>query len=405
MPQKLKRQLISALLLFPLLIPMVSFAQDIVPIYFFKTDGCPHCAKEKVFLDKLKQEDGNIEVLEFELSKNPENIDLLKKLSGDLSMDVSGVPITFIGDGYFVGYQSDEIHGALIKKLIEKHRTEKCADIAGPIINEFQEQCEKEKEEQNKKSQLSIPGKINLPFFGEKDIKNLSLPVLTIVIGAIDGFNPCAMWVLIFLISLLLGMKNRKRMWILGATFIISSATVYFLFLSAWLNLFLFLGFIFWVRLFVGLTAIASGTYYLKKYFTDKADVCEISQSKKQQKIFEKLKNITRKKQLWLSLVGIVLLAGAVNLVELICSAGLPAVYTQILSMSGLSSLQYYGYLLLYIFIFMMDDMVVFAIAMITLKNVHLTKKYSRLSAIVGGILMLAVGLLLIFKPGWLMFG
>jgi hypothetical protein len=311
------------------------------------------------------------------------------------------VPVTFIGSHFFVGYQGDETSGALIKSLVAEHRTKKCPDMAAPIIDEFQKSCE----EKQKKSQVSIPEKINLPLLGELEIKKFSLPVLTIVIGAIDGFNPCAMWVLIFLISLLLRMENRKKMWALGIVFIMSSAAVYFLFMAAWLNLFIFLGFIFWVRLAIGLIALASGAYYLKKYFTDKAEVCQISESKKQQKVFDKLKNIVQKEKFWLALAGIILLAAAVNLVELICSAGLPAIYTQILSLNELPGLQYYLYLLLYILVFMLDDIIVFTAAMITLKTMGLTKKYSRFSSLVGGIAMLIIGLLLIFKPGLLMFG
>ena len=107
----------------------------------------------------------------------------------------------------------------------------------------------------------------------------------------------------------------------------------------------------------------------------------------------------------YLALVGIVVLAFAVNLVELICSAGLPAVYTQVLFLSNLARWQYYFYILFYIFIFMLDDLLIFFIAMTTLRLTGLTTKYSRWSHLIGGILMLIIGLLLIFKPEWLMFG
>lgn len=375
-------------------------AQEKTIIYFFEADGCPHCAKEKAFLEKLKLEDPDIEIKEYEITKNKQNQELLKRMSDKLFVNISNIPITFIGNKFFVGYQDDETHGALIKNLINEHRAKKCPDIAGPLISEYQKECE-----ENQNSQPSAPENIHLPFWGETNIKNLSLPLFTIIIGGIDGFNPCSMWVLIFLIGLLLGMKNKKRMWILGGTFIFSSSLVYFLFMAAWLNLLLFIGFIFWIRIAIALIAVVSGIYYLKKYMEGKADVCEISENKKQQKIFDKLKKITQKNQFWLALAGIILLAAAVNLVELICSAGFPAVYTQVLTLSHLSAPQYYSYLILYIFFFMLDDIIIFTIAMLTLKNVHLTKKYSRFSCLVGGILMTLIGLLLIFKPAWLMFG
>jgi len=212
------------------------------------------------------------------------------------------------------------------------------------------------------------------------------------------------MWTLLFLISLLLGMQDRRRMWILGSSFIITSALVYFLFLSAWLNLFLFLGVVTWVRWIIALVALGSGTYYLYDYCRNQSG-CSVMGDEKRQAVFNKLKEITQKKQFFLALGGIILLAIAVNLVELVCSAGLPAVYTQVLSLSNLASWQYYLYLALYILVFMLDDLFIFFTAMLTLKAVGIESKYSRLSHLIGGILMVIIGTLLLFKPSWLMFG
>ena len=105
------------------------------------------------------------------------------------------------------------------------------------------------------------------------------------------------------------------------------------------------------------------------------------------------------------ALAGIIALAVAVNLVELLCSAGLPVVFTQILALNNLPTWQYYAYLILYIFIFILDDLIVFILAMLTLKMTGLGNKYARYSHLIGGAVMVIVGLLLIFKPEWLMFG
>jgi hypothetical protein len=223
-------------------------------------------------------------------------------------------------------------------------------------------------------------------------------------LGALDGFNPCAMWALLFLISLLIGMENKKRMWIFGSTFIIASAFVYFLFMAAWLNLLLFIGFIFWIRVIIGLVALGGGAYNLKEYFSNPAGVCKVTGGEKRQKFFERLKNIVYRKNFYIALGGIIILAFAVNLVELICSAGLPVIFTQVLALSDLSIWQYYFYMLLYILIFMLDDLIVFFLAMATLQVTGITSKYSRISHLVGGTLMLIIGLLLIFKPELLMF-
>jgi len=256
----------------------------------------------------------------------------------------------------------------------------------------------------NAQELTEIPETLNLPFVGEFKTASVSLPILTVIIGALDGFNPCAMWVLLFLISLLLNMKDRKRMWILGSAFIIASAFVYFLFMLAWLNLLIFLGFLKWVRIIIGLVALTSAFYNLKKWYNNRPG-CPAAKNEKRRKVFERIRNIVGRKQFILALGGIILLAFAVNLVEVLCSAGLPVVYTQILTLNEIPTSQYYLYLILYIFIFLIDDLIIFIVAMVSLKAVGLTTKYTRTSAFIGGLLMLIIGLLMIFRPEWLMFG
>jgi hypothetical protein len=155
----------------------------------------------------------------------------------------------------------------------------------------------------------------------------------------------------------------------------------------------------------IGAIAIGGGSYNLKEYFTNKEGTCKVTNNQKRRAVFEKLKKITQHQSFYWALGGIILLAFAVNLVELICSAGLPAVYTQILTLSELATWQYYLYLLLYILFFMIDDLFVFFVAMKTLQVTGITTKYSRWSHLIGGILMIVIGLLLIFKHQWLMFG
>jgi hypothetical protein len=193
-------------------------------------------------------------------------------------------------------------------------------------------------------------------------------------------------------------------MWILGSSFIIASGAVYFLFLAAWLNLFLFLGFVLWVRIVIGLVALGSGGLHIRSWWKNR-EGCEIIEEEKRKKMFDKIRNIIAEKKFWLAVSGVVILAGAVNLVELVCSAGLPAVYTQVLALANLPTWQYYGYLFLYIFIFMFDDMLIFFIAMTTLRMKAIEAKFTKYSSLIGGVIMLIVGLLLLFKPGWLMFG
>lgn len=399
---KIKAIIISIICLFLFNCNFAAANSEPINIYFFWGDGCPHCAKEKVFLEYLKSKYPQIEVHSYEVWNNAENRQLLTELGQKLNINISGVPFTVVGEEHFIGWYDDQSTGKSIEDEIKCAIENGCRDVAGEVLATEEQ---KSQQADQKKGNSILPQKMNIPFVGEVETKNLSLPVLTIVFGTLDGFNPCAMWTLIFLITLLLGMKNKKRMWILGVAFLVASSSVYFLFMTAWLNLILFIGFIFWVRVGIGLVGLAAGGFNLKEYFTKPEISCKVSDHEKRKKTFDKLKEITQRESFYFALAGIILLAFAVNLVELICSAGFPAVYTQVLAISHLATWQYYLYILLYIFFFMLDDMIVFFLAMITLQATGLTTKYVRMSNLVGGVLMVIIGLLLIFKPAWLMFG
>ena len=335
-----------------------------------------------------------------------------------MESQAEAVPFLVIGDEYFVGY-SEEVTPGEIERRVKECSLGGCPDSVGPIVGVTAvppKEAKPPEPEQPKTVDSATAtttsagaGKtekmINLPFVGNVNALTFSLPLLTVIMGLLDGFNPCAMWTLLFLISLLLGMQDRKKMWLLGTAFIAASAAVYFMFMAAWLNLIILLGFMVWVRIALGLLALFGGGYSLKEYFTNKDNTCKVEESDNKQKIFERLKAVVQHNSLWLALGGIIALAFVVNLVELICSAGLPAVYTQVLAINELPGWQHYFYILLYIFFFMLDDMFVFIAAMVTLKLTGLTTKYTRMSRLIGGVLMLIIGLLLIFKPEWLILG
>lgn len=376
-------------------------ADNNLNVYLFWGEGCPHCAKEKTFLNKILPNYPTVKLNTYEVYYNQTNVGYMQDVAKALDIDASGVPFMVIGDLGIIGYGE-----GTTDKEIESHikycLANSCSDSVNSIVNNNKE-IEKKETPIKSKSDKKI---INLPFVGEIDALNFSLPLLTVIVGALDGFNPCAMWTLLFLISLLLGINNRRRMWVLGLAFIAASASVYFLFMAAWLNLILFLGFVIWVRYAIGSLAIFGGGHNLISFIKNRNKTgCEVTGSEKRQEVFAKMKAIAQQNSLWLALGGIVLLAFAVNLVELICSAGLPAVFTQVLTLSGLPIWQYYSYILLYIFFFMLDDMIVFAIAMFTLKATGISTKYGKISKLIGGIIMVIIGILLIFKPEWLMFG
>ena len=306
----------------------------------------------------------------------------------------SHVPYTVIGTTGIIGF-NDTVKN-YITNALTKYSEEDYVDIVDVVKNNL-----------DVSYTINYPeGEYSVPILGKIDPKTVSLPLISVVIGLVDGFNPCAMWVLIFLISMLFNMKDKKRMWFLGITFLVTSALVYLVFMLAWLQVAIGLTQIVWVRYIISLIALIGAYININSYLKSlkKDDGCEVVDETKRKKIFAKIKKFTTEKSLLLASLGIIGLAASVNLIELACSSGLPLVYTQILALNDLSKLQYFIYILIYIFFFLIDDIIIFAIAMKTLEISGISTKYTKYSHLIGGIIMLIISLLMAFKPEWLMF-
>lgn len=360
---------------------------DNVTIYLFHSDSCPHCRAEKKFLEEIKDDYPGLVIRSYEVSSqtNSNYMKLAKKRFGSTS---TGVPFTVIGDEYFEGYVTSI--GNRIKNTLDEYYKS-----SEPVIpDEEKEPVELVQPEEDEEFEI--------PFLGSISAKEASIPVIAIILGLIDGFNPCALWILLFLINMLFNMKNRKKMWLLGITFLLTSAFVYFL---AMLGLSLVLSFaaITWVRRIIALVAIIGGILNLKSYLDTPKDGCHVVDEKKRKKYFTKIKTFTAEQNLILALIGVITLAASVNIVELACSAGFPTIFITILELNNITGLMKIAYILLYILFFLIDDLVIFTVAMLTLKISGITTKYNKLAHLIGGIIMIIIGLLLIFKPEWIM--
>ena len=239
---------------------------------------------------------------------------------------------------------------------------------------------------------------------GKINLKNVSIGVASVTIGLVDGFNPCAMWVLLFLISMLIGMKNKRRMWILGISFLVTSGLVYMIIMLSWLNIVVSITASIIMRNIIAVVAIIGALINLNSFRKADDSGCQVVDAKKRKKIFSKIKKYTTEKRFILALMGIIFLAISVNVIELACSAGLPLVFTQILALNNITGIKAFLYTLVYIFFFLADDIIIFVIAMMTAKITGISTKYNKYSHLIGGIIMLLIGILLILKPEWLMF-
>ena len=198
-------------------------------------------------------------------------------------------------------------------------------------------------------------------------------------------------------------MKDKKRMWTLGVTFLVVSAFIYMLIMLSWISIAVKMTTVIWVRNLIALLALIGAFVNIRNYFKSH-DGCNVVDAKKRKKIFSKIRKFTSEKSFILAILGVVGLAVSVNLVELACSAGLPLVFTELLALNNVSNFMKIMYTLLYVLFFLLDDLVIFIIAMVTMEVTGISTKYNKYSHLLGGIIMLVMGLLLIFKPEWLMF-
>ena len=212
------------------------------------------------------------------------------------------------------------------------------------------------------------------------------------------------MWVLVFLIGLLVGLQDMRRMWILGIAFLAATGVMYFAVMAAWLNVVLYFSAIAWIRLAIAALAVAGGLYYLREYWTNPDGVCRVTAPGQRGRIMDAFRTVVNDHPLPLAVIGVMGLAILVNFVELLCSAGIPAVYTQVLALSDLPIASFYSYLMLYIAVFMLDDLAIFATAMVAIRATGLTGNYARYSHLLGGVVLLTIGAVMALRPDLLAF-
>ncbi len=396
---KQKLLLILAMIVF-LFFPTVVNAKNI-NIYLFYGKECPHCEKERSFLTNYlnKEDKSNVKLYEYEVWYNRTNQKIWQEVQATLDVKAKGVPYLVIGQEVISGYMED-ITDERIIETIGYYEKNDYQDIVGEMLGYTEKSDIKNETKEAKET-------FKLPILGEVKAKEVSLPLVAAVIGFVDGFNPCAMWVLLFLISMLLGMKNKKRMWALGLSFILTSGIIYLLFMVSWLNFATLTSKVVLIRILIGIFATIFGIINIYKYgknVKQKEVGCDVTGDSKRKKIMTRIKNITSQQKFILALLGIIILAISVNMIELLCSLGLPLIFTQLLAINNLSVLAYCLNLFIYILFFLLDDILIFAIAMKTLEIKAVSAKYGKYSHLIGGIIMFIIGILMIIKPEWLMF-
>lgn len=332
---------------------------------------CPKCREALDYLKNGTQQGPELVIRAYEVKRNSKNMELFRTYARAYNAEIQGVPTIFLGNKFYVGYRM----GTSCKMIAEEIATlkgerEGCADTV-----------------------------IDVPFIGEIDVQAVSLFRFSVVLGVLDGFNPCAMWVLMFLLGLLVYSRSRKRILLIGIIFVTASGVVYFAFMAAWFNLFLIIGLSSWLTRLLALIAVTMGLINLKDAFFFKKGISLMIPESAKPTLFKKARAILHEKQTIFAVMGTILLALFVNFIELACTIGLPAIFTKILSERNVSVLDKYLYLVVYNVAYVLPLLVIVIIFAITLGRFKMKESHARILKLLSGLLMLALGLVLLLKP------
>ena len=372
---------IGCLLTFLLVPPLSNAAEEIQQTFIkenelevFVRDDCPHCAKAKKFLLRFGSERPWLRIVYRSVDHDVSARDALMKYSQKAGVWPLGVPAFYFKGQLLVGFDNADHMGILLESLVDQTTIDKEA----------------------KRNQIETA------LFGTISVSQLGLPLFTLIIGLLDGLNPCAMWVLLFLLSMLVHLQDRKRMVLIAGIFVLASGIVYYAFMAAWLNIFLLIGLSAVVRWILGGIALIIGGLNIKDFIFWKWGFSLSIPDSAKPVLYARMRAILAKDRMLSVLIAVAALAIMVNFIELLCTAGFPAIYTAILTQQDLHPITYHAYLGLYILGYLTDDALMVGASVIALSSHKLTMQTGRLLKLVSGLLMLGLGGILILRPEWL---
>jgi hypothetical protein len=383
-------------------------AEEPVRVYFFNTKRCINCAREEQFLSGLRERLPGFEVRSFEVQSDTANAKLLVKASEAFGVPARGVPVTFIGAfDPIIGYQDDETTGRLIEKRIRECLARRCEDKVGLLLGGNPAATTSPAESGRVAPAPGAPAGagpadtvLTLPLVGRTDLSPMPLLALAVILGGLDSFNPCAFFVLFTLLGILVHAQSRRRMLFIGGVFVLFSGIVYFAFMAAWLNVFLYLGELKAVTAAAGVVALCVAAINIKDFFRFRHGISLMIPESRKPGLFERMRALLHETSVPAMILGTVVLALAANTYELLCTAGFPMVFTRILTLSNLRPVEYYLHLALYNVVYVLPLAVVVAAFSCTLGSRKLTEAQGRVLKLVSGLMMLGLGTIVLLDPG-----
>jgi thiol-disulfide isomerase/thioredoxin len=357
-----------------------------VNLYLFWSMTCPHCHRALRFLEELADELPWLYVHQFELS-DPATVRTYQAFAKAFDIETAYVPAFFYCGQTSNGYSDDQTTGTYLR------------DTLKACYAELQANAGASADLTKQPSNMAPQQPISVPLIGELDPASLSLPVMTVLLGGLDAFNPCAFFVLLFLLSLMVHVRKRGHMAIVGGTFVLFSGLLYFLFMAAWLNVFLIIGHLALVTTVAGLIAVAIGAVNIKDYVWFKRGVSLSIPERAKPGLFQRMRGLVATSNLPSILIGTITLALAANAYELLCTAGFPMVFTRILTLNELSPATHYLYLALYNVVYILPLLAIVVVFVVTLGARKLSEDEGRILKLLSGLMMFGLGFVLLVAP------
>jgi len=353
-------------------------------LYFFYSETCRHCEAAAPVVRRIAEERPWLELEALPVSRDA-NARLFFMLAREVGGEPEAVPTFFLCGEMIVGFDDAAGTGARLARIADSCHARITGETATePPISE-----------EGSPDELHL----DLPLFGKVDAQRLSLPALTVMLAGLDAFNPCAFFVLLSLLSLMVHAKSRARIAVVGGVFVMFSGLMYFVFMAAWLNLFLALRTLDWITIAAGAVALGIGILAIKDYAAlGRGPSLSIPESAKPG-LFERMRRLIGLESMLGLLIGTSVLAIAANTYELLCTSGFPLVYTRILTLHDLPNAARYAYLALYNSIYVIPLLLVVIVFVVTLGSRKLQEGEGRTLKLVSGLMMAGMGLVLITAP------
>jgi glutaredoxin len=389
---------VAVALLAALLVAFAPAQGEPVPIYFFWGDGCPHCAAQKVFLRGLER-DANVIIHDFEVYYVAENRPLFEAMAAAFGGGVAGVPTTFIGDETWVGF-SDAI-GRQMRDAVARYGAYDAPDPADRLPDALRERFFPQAPPPAPPSDAAGGGIgiIELPLLGAIDVAHRGLLASTALIAFVDGVNPCSLWVLALLLAVVVNTRSRRRVLLVGLTFLLVTASVYGLFIAGLFSVLAVLPLLAWLRIAVAAIAAAFALVHLKDYFAYRVGFTLSTPDAAKPGIYRHLRGLREDRPLPATLAATAGMAFGVTLVELPCTAGLPMLWSTLLADAAVASTTFAALLGVYMLVYLLDELAIFAVVVVTMRVSRVQERTGRILKLVGGSIMLALAVAMIVAP------